>query len=182
MPNSRKEAYDLLQKLGAPEHLKTHVTLVGEAADLLIDALRELGVELDFEFIRTGVALHDIGKIIHTSEMTGPGSEHEPEGEKILINNNASPKLARVCMSHARWDKMECSFEELVIALSDKLWKGKRVDSLELDIVDKAANILQKERWDIFPELDLKFEEIATGGHERLERSVGSCKCKQRTF
>ena len=174
MPNSREEAFNLLEKLGAPEHLKTHVTLVGEAADLLIDALKELRVEIDYEFIRTGVAIHDIGKITHTNEMTGPGSEHEPEGEKMLINNGVSPKLARVCMSHARWDKMDCSFEELVIALSDKLWKGKRVESLELEVVDRAANILQKERWDIFPELDLKFEEIASGGHERLQRSVGS--------
>ena len=174
MPNSREEAFNLLEKLGAPEHLKTHVTLVGEAADLLIDALKELRVELDYEFIRTGVAIHDIGKIKHTNEMTGPGSEHEPEGEKMLINNGVSPKLARVCMSHARWDKMDCSFEELVIALSDKLWKGKRVESLELEVVDRAANILQIERWDIFPELDLKFEEIASGGHERLQRSVGS--------
>ncbi|WP_188150510.1 HD domain-containing protein [Teredinibacter waterburyi] len=174
MPNSRKEAFNLLEKLGAPEHLKTHVTLAGEAADLLIDALRELGVEIDFEFVRTGVAIHDIGKILHTSEMTGPGSEHEPEGEKILINNGASPKLARACMSHARRDKMDCSFEELMIALSDKLWKGTRVESIELDVVDRAANTLQKERLDIFPELDLKFEEIASGGHERLQRSVGS--------
>lgn len=174
MPSSRNEAFELLNKLGAPEHLKTHVTLVGEATDLLISALQELGVEIDFEFIRTGVVIHDIGKIIHSSEMTGPGSEHEPEGEKILINNAASPKLARVCLSHARWDKMECSIEELVIALSDKLWKGKRVESLELAVIDNTADILQKERWDIFPELDLKFEEIASGGHERLQRSVGS--------
>lgn len=102
MPNSRKEAFNLLEKLGAPEHLKTHETLLGEAADLLLEVLREHGIEIDFEFVRAGVAIHDIGKIIHTNEMAGPGSEHEPEGEKILINNGASPKLARVCMSHAR--------------------------------------------------------------------------------
>jgi len=106
--------------------------------------------------------------------MTEPGSDHEPEGEKILIEKGISPKLARVCMSHARWNKMECSFEELIIALSDKLWKGKRVASLELDVVDRVAEHLQKERWDIFLELDMKFEEIASGGHERLQRSVCS--------
>ena len=174
MPNSRKEAFELINKLGAPEHLVTHVTLVGEAADLLISALNELGVNLDFDFVRAGVVVHDIGKIIHTNEMTGPGSEHEPEGEKILIQNEISPKLARVCMSHARWNQMDCSFEELLIALSDKLWKGKRVESLELKVIDQAAQYLEKERWDLFPDLDLKFEEIASGGHERLQRSVGS--------
>lgn len=174
MPNSRKEAFELIDKLGAPDHLKTHVTLVGEAADLLISAVSDLGIQLDFEFIRAGVVIHDIGKIVHINEMTGPGSKHEPEGEKILIENGASLKLARICMSHARWSEMECSFEELLIALSDKLWKGKRVESLELEVVDRAAVQLKKERWDIFLELDLKFEEIASGGHKRLQRSVGS--------
>jgi len=174
VPNSRKEAFDLIDELGAPEHLKTHVTLVGEAADLLIETIGSLGIELDFEFIRTGIVLHDIGKTVHTNEMIGPGSEHEPEGEKILLEKNISPKLARVCMSHARWEQMECSFEELLIALSDKLWKGKRVESLELKVVDFAAQHLGKDRWDLFPELDYKFEEIASGGHERLQRSVVS--------
>jgi hypothetical protein len=174
VPNSRKEAFELLEKLGTPEHIKNHVVLVGEVADLLIDALRDLGIELDNEFIRTGVVIHDVGKIVHINELTGPGSEHEPEGEKILIHNGVSEKLARVCMTHARWETMECSFEELIIALSDKLWKGQRVDSLELDVVDKAAKILKKERWDIFPELDLKFEEISSSGYERLQRSLGS--------
>ena len=173
MPNSRKEAFELIDELGAPEHLKTHVTLVGEAADLLIEAIGSLGIELDFEFVRVGVVIHDIGKTVHINELTGPGSEHEPEGEKILLERGISPRLARVCMSHARWEQMDCSFEELLIALSDKLWKGKRVESLELKVVDLAALHLGKDRWDVFTELDYKFEEIASGGHERLQRSVG---------
>ena len=174
MPDSRNEAFNLIDQLGAPEHLKNHVTLVGEAADLLISAIDDLGIKLDFDFIRAGVVIHDIGKVVHTSEMTGPGSEHEPEGEKMLLEKNISPRLARVCMSHARWDQMECSFEELLIALSDKLWKGKRVESLELKVVDSAAQYLKKDRWDLFSDLDIKFEEIASGGHERLQRSVDS--------
>ena len=117
----------MFDELGIPEYLKT---LVGEAADLLIDAIDSLGIDLDFEFARAGLVIHDIGNIIHTNEMTRPGSEHEPEGEKILLEKGISPKLARVCMSHARWEQMECSFEELLIALSDKLWKEKRVESL----------------------------------------------------
>ena len=175
MLNSRSEAFELLEKLDAPAHLKTHVTLVGEAAEMLIVVLRDLGINVDFEFIRTGVAVHDIGKIVHVNEMAGPGSEHEPEGEKLLIQQGASSRLARVCMSHARCNSMECSLEELVIALSDKLWKGKRVEALELEVIDRAAKILEKDRWDIFPDLDIKFEEIALGGDERLQRSAGSC-------
>ncbi|WGL16025.1 HD domain-containing protein [Microbulbifer bruguierae] len=174
MLSSRKEAYEFLESLVAPEHLKTHVSLVGEAADMLIEALGALGVNIDPEFIRVGVVIHDVGKIIYTNELCGPGSEHEPEGERILLEKGASNKLARVCMSHARWNEMECSLEELLIALSDKLWKGKRVEKLELQVVDRIASNLRCDRWEVFPKLDMVFEEIASGGHERLQRSVVS--------
>lgn len=174
MLNSRIDAYNFLNSIEAPDHLVSHVKLVGEAADLLIQKCEELGLALDFEFIRVGVAIHDIGKIVHFNEMSGPGSDHEPEGEKILLEKGISPKLARVCMSHARWQEMECSIEELLIALSDKLWKGKRVEALELKVVGHIASLLNVGRWDIFSDLDLQFEEIASGGHERLQRSVSS--------
>jgi len=172
--NSRKDAYELLNQLEAPEHLKLHVRLVGEAADLLIDKCNELEVSIDETLIRIGVAIHDIGKIVHVNEMTGVGSEHEPEGEKILLSKGIDPKIARCCLSHAQWKKMECSLEELLIALSDKLWKGKRVQELELQVIDRVSELLGKDRWAVFEELDTQFEHIASGGHERLQRSVGS--------
>lgn len=174
MINSRDDAYKLLRSLGAPDHLLTHVTLVGEAADLLIEKFAELDLSIDFEFIRIGVAIHDSGKIVHTSEMTGPGSEHEPEGQRMLISEGVPENIARCCMSHARWSEMECSLEELIIALSDKLWKGKRVEPLERLVIDRIASKLNKERWDIFQDLDSHFELIATGGDDRLNRSASS--------
>ncbi len=174
MLSSREDAFEFLDRIGAPEHLKTHVALVGEAADLLIKKCQDLGLSLDYEFVQTGVVIHDVGKIVHSDEMSGPGSRHEPEGERILLENGASSRLARVCMSHARWKEMECSIEELLIALADKLWKGKRVESLEMEVIDRIAALLKVGRWDVFPELDQKFEEIAAGGHKRLQRSVSS--------
>lgn len=174
MLDSRNDAYKLLDELDAPDHLKTHVRLVGEAAELLIEKFTELGLPIDFNFIRIGVAVHDIGKIKYTNEMGGPGSEHEPEGEKILLNLGADPKIARCCMSHARFSTMECSIEELIIALSDKLWKGKRVEELELEVIDACSALTGNDRWDLFTELDHHFELIAEGGDDRLQRSVGS--------
>ena len=172
MPNTRTEAYKLLDGLAAPAHLKQHVRLVGEAADLLIEKCDALNLVLDYDFIRTGVVIHDVGKIVHSNEMTGSGSEHEPEGEKMLLEKGVSARLARVCLSHARWNQMDCSTEELLIALSDKLWKGNRVEVLELAVVDRIAGLLKLERWDIFVDLDLVFEEIAAGGYDRLQRSI----------
>ena len=45
---------------------------------------------------------------------------------------------------------------------TDKLWKGKREERLELRIIDQIAKRLNKDRWDIFSELDESFEEIAS--------------------
>ena len=169
---SRDDALKLLDVLDAPEHLKTHARLVGEAADLIIKKCDDMGFPIDGNFVRVGVAIHDIGKIAHTNEMTGAGSEHEPEGEKILLQQGVDPAIARCCLSHARWASMACSIEELLIALADKLWKGNRVEKLELKVIDQLALLVSKERWDIFAELDSHFEEIADGGQERLQRSV----------
>ena len=172
MLTSRDDALVLLDVLGAPEHLKTHARLVGEAAELIIEKCDEMGFPIDGNFVRIGTAIHDVGKIVHTNEMTGPGSEHEPGGEKMLLQQGVDPAIARCCLSHARWASMECSIEELLIALADKLWKGKRVEELELKIIDRLALLNVSDRWDIFAELDGHFEEIAAGGHERLQRSV----------
>lgn len=172
MIKTKKEAFDLLDKINAPKHLKIHVMLVGEAADELIEFFETMSLVIDSDFIRTGVVIHDIGKTIHLNEMTDIGSQHEPDGEKLLLKYGASAMLARVCMSHARWHEMECSLEELLIALSDKLWKGKRVQELEEKVIDAIAERKQLEKWDVFTDLDSKFEEIASGGYERLQRSV----------
>ncbi len=173
MITSKHDAYQFLRNLNAPEHLLTHVELVGEAGELLIARCMALNLPLDIEFVRIGIAIHDTGKIVHTHEMTGPGSEHEPEGQRILLSHGVAKEIARCCLSHARWHEMNCSLEELLIALSDKLWKGKRVEVLELEVIDRIAELLQKERWDIFQTWDSYFEEIADGGGDRLHRSTG---------
>jgi hypothetical protein len=65
------------------------------------------------------------------------------------------------------------SLEELLVALADKLWKGKRDPELEQLVVDRTAAGARKERWDLFTHLDNAFEQIAAGRPERLERSRG---------
>jgi hypothetical protein len=57
-------------------------------------------------------------------------------------------------MSHARWSTMVASFEELLVALSDKLWKGVRKPDLEERVIDAIAARVGNQRWDVFVELD----------------------------
>lgn len=147
------------------------MALVGEAGELLLSALTRLKVPVDADFVRVGIVLHDAGKTLHLSELDAPGSEHEPAGQELLLRNGVSPGLARVCVSHARWATMDVSLEELLVALSDKLWKGVRNEQLEHRVIDAVSSALHQDRWDVFVPLDTAFEEIAASGSERLTRS-----------
>lgn len=166
------DARELLRTAGAPSRLLRHAELVSEVAAELCTLLASNGVALREDFVVAGAALHDIGKAKHQQELHEPGHLHEAYGESWLLAQGAHPTLARVCVSHAQWSSMECTTEELVIALADKLWKGKRVPDLELLVIDRAAASLGVDRFDVFAVLDEGFEAIAMGGDDRLARSV----------
>ena len=91
--------------------------------------------------------------------------------KKLLIENGISPKIARVCRSHGQWKSMPCSFEELLIAIADKLWKGKRVNELEKKVIEEIVKLTKEDPWKIYVEMDSCFEKIASFGEERLLRS-----------
>ncbi len=168
---TREDAYALLQRLGAPKRLLTHLQLVGEAADDLIVALVKAGMAFDADLVRLGVAVHDCGKILHPEELNAPGSLHETDGEQLMLKNAVQPPVARCCVSHAAWRDESVSFEERVVALADRLWKGKREIDLETLVINQVAKQTHADWWDVFAGLDLAFESIAAQGEERLGRS-----------
>jgi hypothetical protein len=161
----------LLADVGAPPRLLRHAELVGEAAEDLLAGLAALRIPLDREFVRVGVVLHDAGKAVHREELDRPGSSHELTGERLLLQHGATNDVARVCRSHARWRDVAETFEELVIALADKLWKGARVTELEELVIDRAATAAGRDRWELYAQLDTVFETVAAGADGRLSRS-----------
>ena len=165
------EAYQLLRELGASSKLLLHVKLVGEAAELLIAKLHDLQIQFDENFFRLGVAFHDAGKILHPRELIAKGNNHEADGETLLITHGVDPKIARCCRSHGQWKTMECSFEEICVALADTLWKGKRNSQLEDLFIQILVARYNKDYWEIFVEMDSCFEAIASDGDSRLLRS-----------
>jgi HD domain len=169
---SSPDGHKLLQEIGAPPHLIQHVKLVGEAAELLILQFQQLDLLFDREWIRLGVVFHDAGKILHPAELVEKGTQHEAAGELLLLSQGVDPKIARCCRSHGQWQQLECSFEELAVALADCLWKGKRDRELEHRVIAKIAELLDRNYWDLFGCLDDKFEEIAAGGDLRLSQSM----------
>jgi len=60
----------------------------------------------------------------------------------------------------------------VLVALADKLWKGKRDDGLERRVADAIARQVKREAWEVFDVLDAICEAIASDGPERLACSV----------
>jgi hypothetical protein len=171
MLNECSEALLLLEKLGAAPRLIHHARIVGEAARTISVSIQSLGITCDAHLIDLGAVVHDAGKIQHPQELSQPGTLHEEAGEALLLSYGVQPEVARFCVTHAKWNLAGISLEERVVALADKLWKGKREPDLELNVIDEVAVRLGGSRWDVFESLDSTFEEIAASGAERLELS-----------
>ncbi|MGJ8624797.1 MAG: HD domain-containing protein [Yoonia sp.] len=166
------DAENLIQSLGASRRLEKHLELVGEVGRGLTSKLDELGVQYNKTFVQIGIAIHDAGKIIHPEELEMGGHLHESAGEILLLEQGVDADIARCCRSHSQYDNMSVSFEELIIALADTLWKGTRAADLELRVIDAVAARLCTDRWAVFELLDRCFEEMASEGDERLSRSI----------
>lgn len=165
-------AFALLERLGAPRRLVVHHTLVVEAARALLGELERYSGCFDAGLVLLGTALHDAGKILHPAEMDGPGHAHEEAG-RGLLEAQGLRELARFCVSHAAWDAPDVPLEDLLVALSDKLWKGKRVAALERRVIEQLAARAREDFWNVFMVADESFERVAAGADDRLSRSSG---------
>jgi hypothetical protein len=166
------EALALLASLGAAPWLVRHHELVVEAAELLTRKLsRELKVPFARDEVLLGAALHDAGKVLHPHEMREPGHQHEPAGEALLLSRGVPAWLARICVTHASWRREEVKLEELLVALADTLWKGKRDPELEARVLKQISALTGQPAWQVFDALDAICEAVAADGDGRLARS-----------
>ena len=141
-----RDALLLLADLGASPWLVRHHELVLEAATILCERLCDLSLAFEREQVLVGAALHDAGKIIHPEEMSIPGSRHELAGQELLTGRGVDATLARFCVTHASWADAGTAIEDLLVALADKLWKGKRDADLERRVAD-VQYIFAKSAW-----------------------------------
>lgn len=103
--------------------------------------------------------------------MAAPGHRHEHAGHNLLAEHGLND-LARFATTHAQWDDDALPLEDLLVALADKLWKGKRVAALEHRIIDRLSARSGTSSWEVFTLADEVFERIAARGDERLARSA----------
>lgn len=163
---------ELLRELGAPPWLVRHHELVLEAATRLCDLVAaRFELRFDRAQVLMGAAIHDAGKLVHPEEMSAPGHHHEHAGERLLLARGVDPRIARCCVTHAAWDADGIALEDLLVALADTLWKGKRDAALERVVLAALARASEREAWDVFDALDTICDDIAADGRARLARS-----------
>jgi hypothetical protein len=169
---SATEALQWLTDRGAHPWLVRHHELVLEAAEALLDGLeRRLQLRVDRDVVSIAAALHDAGKTLHPREMREPGHAHEAAGERLLLDAGMDERIARVAVTHASWSEPRAELEDRLVALADKLWKGKRDEGLEATLLDEIAARTGQDRWTVFDAFDSLCEEVANEGPDRLRRS-----------
>jgi HD domain-containing protein len=126
-------AAELLRALAAPARLGAHLRVVHDVAWTLTDVLGRRRPEVDFDTtaVLFGAATHDIGKVVHRSELAGPGSAHEAAGEELLLRYGVPAHLARFAASHGSWAAPDATLDDLLVSLADQISKGSRVPGLE---------------------------------------------------
>ena len=162
----------LLVDVGATARLVAHLRLVHDVAIRLLAALLRTWPQLQFdrEAVLFGAATHDIGKTLHPNELYQPGTLHEGDGLRLLDDRGFEGRFARFAETHAGWKQGggDCTFEDLLVALADTCWKGKRSETLEDLVCRQILTQISGERWEVFASLDAIIDSMAADGDQRL--------------
>ena len=165
------EAEALCEQAGASPRLVAHLVLVHDVAATLVERLTTAfpDLPLDRNAILFGSATHDIGKTQFPMELSQPGQQHEAAGVEILMSYGVPEARARFATTHANWQELNPpQIEDLLVALADKCWKGKRVDELESVVVSLIADQSKLEAWECYSMVDEILQELASDADERL--------------
>ncbi|MER5428236.1 HD domain-containing protein [Streptomyces sp. NPDC002588] len=164
------DAAALLGELGAPPRLVAHLRAVHDVAARLVEWTGRHCPELavDREAVLFGAATHDIGKVLHPEELSGPGSRHEEAGRELLLARGVPPERARFAGSHASWRAPDVGVDDLLVSLADKVWKNKRVADLEDLVVAELSRACGRPVWQEFLALDEFLTGLGEGADGRL--------------
>jgi hypothetical protein len=161
---------EILEAEGAPPRLFAHLTLVHDVARRLLPRVAKAWptLAIDVDAIAFGAASHDLGKARFTAELSGPGSAHEAEGERMLLSRGVPAAWARFARTHGA-DRAGLDVEELLVVLADTCWKGRRDRAVEDAVVARIAAATGQGTWQVFMTLDRIVEGITRDADARLE-------------
>ena len=166
-----EETVNLLRQVAAPPRLVAHLILVHDVAAILVERMTAAFPEVKFrrEEVLFGASIHDFGKVIERAELIRSGTQHEQRGIELLRSMGISGERARFAYTHGNWDRVPgVNLEDLLVALADKCWKGKRVDELESKIAALLSVASKKPEWACYAELDEIVEELTKDADARL--------------
>jgi hypothetical protein len=161
----------VLEALHAPPRLLAHLALVHEVAYELLDGMAVAWPDLpiDREAVLIGAAVHDAGKMVHRDELRQPGTKHEDDGPDILVQQGLPASIARFARTHGQWaSEPSATLEDLIVALADQLWIGKRDQSLEDTIIGRLAEFSNLPLWSAFATFDEIELEVLEGAGRRF--------------
>jgi hypothetical protein len=165
------ETVNLLRQVAAPPRLVAHLILVHDVAATLVERVAAAFPEVTFrrEAVLFGASIHDFGKVIERSELIRSGTQHEQRGIELLRSMGISSKRARFAYTHGNWDGVpSVNLEDLLVALADTCWKGKRVDALESKITTLLSAVSKKPEWACYAELAEIVEGLTRDADARL--------------
>lgn len=168
LPDAARSA---IEAAGPAPRLVAHLILVHDAAAMIVAALRRSWpmLDLDWESVAVGAAIHDIGKAFASAELTGPGKTHEPLGEAFLLEFGLAERLARHARTHGlAVDDETLVTEDLLVILADKLWRGARKSELEDRLALDLSHHSSLDYWDVYPPLLDLCELVSDRADERL--------------
>lgn len=126
-------------------------------------------VTFDKTLVRFGAATHDLGKAIHSNELSKSGKEHQAAGMALLESLGVPRERARFALTHGHWDEPgNDSIEDLLVALADKCWRGKRNERLEATLADRLSLSTNEPLWSCFAKLDEILASLAKEADARL--------------
>jgi hypothetical protein len=151
--------------------LLAHLTLVHDAACTLIEKLEAAFPTLAFDkdLVRFGAATHDLGKTIHTQELSVSGKQHQAAGSLLLESLGVPKQRARFAFTHGHWDEPgNDALEDLLVALADKCWRDRRVERLEALIVERLSLSTGEPGWSCYAKLDKILASLGKAADSRL--------------
>lgn len=163
------DVQNLLLELNAPPRLAAHLRAVHDVAARIVAWVQERypAVDVDAPRVLAAAALHDIGKVVHPNELSGPGSSHEQSGCVLLRDHGADERVAGMVRDHGSWSA-DAPLDLLLVCLADKVWKDRRQDDLEQYVVDRLAAATGETPWSIFAALDEYLTALGRRAGQRL--------------
>ena len=170
IPELPKNIEQILIKYNSPERLNRHLRIVFFIASQLLFQLEKewKELEIDNKLVQFGAVTHDIGKVLSQAEIYHSGNKHEFNGRDLLISYGYDEVSSRFTITHGNWQKENIELEDLIVALADKIWKGKRVSELEEMICSKISNQLKIDYWEIYLNLNSILDKLCLSAQSRL--------------